>query len=201
MDNTYPYIASLTRESFLFYEMRTTAKLLSEGLTDIEAVERIIEENLFQYPTEKSVRRMATTCVKRLHEMNDDSLIQAMATQPTDVAKQICLYAMMKQSRLVWEFMITVIAEKYRLKDNSFGKIDLNTYFMRLQEQDDTVASWSDSTITKLKQILARVLVETEYLDSIKSTQLNPVLIHPILENAIRSNGDVSMLPAFNCFS
>lgn len=201
MDNTYPYIASLTRESFLFYEMRTTAKLLLEGLTDIEAVERIIEENLFQYPTEKSVRRMATTCVKRLHEMNDDSLIQAMATQPTDVAKQICLYAMMKQNRLVWEFMITVIAEKYRLKDNSFGKIDLNTYFMRLQEQDDTVASWSDSTITKLKQILARVLVETEYLDSIKSTQLNPVLIHPILENAIRSNGDVSMLPAFNCFS
>lgn len=200
MDNTYPYIASLTREPFLFYEMRTTAKLLSDGLNDKEVVERIVEENLFQYPTEKSVRRMANTCVKRLHEMNDDSLVHAMATQPTDVAKQICLYAMMKQSRLVWEFMLTVIAEKYRLKDSSFGKIDLNTYFMRLQEQDDTVASWSDATITKLKQILARVLVETEYLDSIKSTQLNPVLIHPILENAIRSNGDEAMLPAFNCF-
>lgn len=200
MDNTYPYIASLTREPFLFYEMRTTAKLLSDGLNDKEVVEQIVEENLFQYPTEKSVRRMANTCVKRLREMNDDSLIQAMATQPTDVAKQICLYAMMKQSRLVWEFMLTVIAEKYRLKDSSFGKIDLNTYFMRLQEQDDTVASWSDATITKLKQILARVLVETEYLDSIKSTQLNPVLIHPILENAIRSNGDEAMLPAFNCF-
>lgn len=200
MDNTYPYIASLTREPFLFYEMRTTAKLLSDGLNDKEVVEQIVAENLFQYPTEKSVRRMANTCVKRLREMNDDSLIHAMATQPTDVAKQICLYAMMKQSRLVWEFMLTVIAEKYRLKDSSFGKIDLNTYFMRLQEQDDTVASWSDATITKLKQILARVLVETEYLDSIKSTQLNPVLIHPILENAIRSNGDEAMLPAFNCF-
>jgi len=201
MDNTYPYIASLTREPFLFYEMRTTAKLLSDGLNDKEAVERIVEDNLFQYPTEKSIRRMAITCVKRLHEMNDDSLIQAIAIQPTDVAKQICLYAMMKQSRLVWEFMLTVIAEKYRLKDSSFGKIDLNTYFIRLQEQDDTVALWSDATITKLKQILARVLVETEYLDSIKSTQLNPVLIHPILENAIRSNPDVAMLPAFNCFS
>lgn len=200
MDNTYPYIASLTREPFLFYEMRTTAKLLSDGFDDKEAVEKIVDENLFQYPTEKSVRRMANTCVKRLHEMNDDSLLQAIAIQPTDVAKQICLYAMMKQSRLVWEFMLTVIAEKYRLKDSSFGKIDLNTYFMRLQEQDDTVASWSDATITKLKQILARVLVETEYLDSIKSTQLNPVLIHPILENAIRSNGDEAMLPAFNCF-
>ena len=36
----------------------------------------------------------------------------------------------MKQSRLVWEFMLTVIGEKYRLRDMSFGKIDLNTFFI-----------------------------------------------------------------------
>lgn len=201
MDSTYPYIASLTREPFLFYEMRTTAKLICEGLEDAEVVSRIAEENLFQYPTEKTISRIARACIKRLRAMEDESLIQAISIQPTDVAKQICLYAMMKQSRLVWEFMITVIGEKYRLRDTSFGKIDLNTYFMRLQEQDDTVATWSDNTITKLKQVLARVLVETEYLDNLKSDHLNPVWLQPILENAIRSNGDLSALPAFNCFS
>lgn len=201
MDSTYPYIASLTREPFLFYEMRTTAKLICEGLEDAEVVSRIAEENLFQYPTEKTISRIARACIKRLRAMEDESLIQAISIQPTDVAKQICLYAMMKQSRLVWEFMITVIGEKYRLRDSSFGKIDLNTYFMRLQEQDDTVATWSDNTITKLKQVLARVLVETEYLDNLKSDHLNPVWLQPILENAIRSNGDLAALPAFNCFS
>lgn len=201
MDSTYPYIASLTREPFLFYEMRTTAKLICEGLEDAEVVSRIAEENLFQYPTEKTISRIARACIKRLRAMEDESLIQAISIQPTDVAKQICLYAMMKQSRLVWEFMITVIGEKYRLRDSSFGKIDLNTYFMRLQEQDDTVATWSDNTITNLKQVLARVLVETEYLDNLKSDHLNPVWLQPILENAIRSNGDLSALPAFNCFS
>lgn len=201
MDSTYPYIASLTREPFLFYEMRTTAKLICEGLEDAEVVSRIAEENLFQYPTEKTISRIARACIKRLRAMEDESLIQAISIQPADVAKQICLYAMMKQSRLVWEFMITVIGEKYRLRDSSFGKIDLNTYFMRLQEQDDTVATWSDNTITKLKQVLARVLIETEYLDNLKSDHLNPVWLQPILENAIRSNGDLSALPAFNCFS
>ena len=201
MDSTYPYIASLTREPFLFYEMRTTARLICEGLEDVEVVSRIAEENLFQYPTEKTISRIARACIKRLRAMEDESLIQAISIQPTDVAKQICLYAMMKQSRLVWEFMITVIGEKYRLRDSSFGKIDLNTYFMRLQEQDDTVATWSDNTITKLKQVLARVLVETEYLDNLKSDHLNPVWLQPILENAIRSNGDLAALPAFNCFS
>ena len=201
MNSTYPYIASLTREPFLFYEMRTTAKLLTSGLSAEDAVAQITVENLFQYPTEKSITRMAKACVKRLQVMKDADLIHAIATQPTEIAKQICLYALMKQSRLVWEFMLTVIGEKYRSKDISFGRIDLNTYFIRLQEQDDTVASWSEGTITKLKQVLAKILVETEYLDDVRADHLNPVYLHPILENAIRSHGDLAVLPAFNCFS
>ena len=201
MNSTYPYIASLTREPFLFYEMRTTAKLLISGSSDEDAVAQITADNLFQYPTEKSIARMAKACIKRLQAMEDADLIHAIATQPTEIAKQICLYAMMKQSRLVWEFMLTVIGEKYRSKDSSFGRIDLNTYFIRLQEQNDTVASWSEGTITKLKQVLAKILVETEYLDDVRADHLNPVYLHPILENAIRSHGDLAVLPAFNCFS
>ena len=144
---------------------------------------------------------MALACLRRLDALEDNSLVEAIATQPSDVAKQICLYAMMKQYRLIWDFMITVIGEKYRLSDTTFGKIDLNSYFLRLQEQDDWVATWSDSTVTKLKQVIAKMLVENEYIDSIRATKLNPVWLHPVLENAIRENGDEIALPAFNCFS
>ena len=196
-----PYNAAITREQFLFYEVRTTAKLIHEGCNHEEVVERIVSDNLFQYPTEKSVRKMALSCLRRLDALEDNSLVEAIATQPSDVAKQICLYAMMKQYRLIWDFMITVIGEKYRLSDATFGKIDLNSYFLRLQEQDDRVATWSDSTVTKLKQVIAKMLVENEYIDSIRATKLNPVWLHPVLENAIRENGDEIALPAFNCFS
>ena len=34
MDHSQPYIASLTREPFLFYEMRSTAKLMAERNSD-----------------------------------------------------------------------------------------------------------------------------------------------------------------------
>lgn len=196
-----PYNAVITREQFLFYEVRTTAKLLYEGYGSEGVVERIISDNLFQYPTEKSVRRMAFTCLKRLEALGDNALVAAIATQSSDVAKQICLYAMMKQYRLIWDFMITVIGEKYRLSDITYGKIDLNSYFLRLQEQDDWVATWSDSTVTKLKQVITKMLVENEYINNNKSTKLNPVWLQPILENAIRENGDEIALPAFNCFS
>ena len=37
-----PYNAAITREQFLFYEVRTTAKLLHEGCSSEEVVERII---------------------------------------------------------------------------------------------------------------------------------------------------------------
>ena len=72
---------------------------------------------------------------------------------------------------------------------------------MQLQEQDDWVATWSDSTLTKLKQVLVRVLVENSYLDSVRADHLNSVLLSALLENAIRSNNDDVALPAFNCFS
>ena len=194
-----PYNAAMTREQFLFYEMRTTAKLMNEGLDKNEVVERIVSENLFQYPTEKSVRKMALACIRRLESMEDDTLIAAIATQPSDVAKQVCLYAMMRQYRLVWDFMLTVVGNKYRKLDSSFGKMDLNVFFMRLQEQDDWVATWSETTITKVRQVLTKILVENEYLDSINASHLNPVLISPLLENAIREDGQEIALPAFNC--
>ena len=196
-----PYTAVLTREQFLFYETRTTARLLADGLTEEEAVERIMSENLFQFPTEKMLRRMAQTCLNRLHAMQDEQLVRAIATQPSDVAKQICLYAMMRQYRLVWEFMLTVIGAKYRSLDLSFGKKDINEFFLRLQEQDDTVASWSETTLEKLKSVLMKLLVENEYLDNIKTDHLNPVLISTVLENAIRADGMELALPAFNCLN
>ena len=201
--NSSPYkgSAQITREQFLFYEMRTTAKLICEGFADNEIIDRIVEDNLFQYPTEKSIRRMAKACIVRLKGICDIDLVEAVASQSSETAKQICLYAMMKQYRLVWDFMITVIGEKYRMQNFSFSQMDVNVFFMQLQEQDDYVAGWSESTMKKIRQILIRVLAENEYLDDIKADHINPVWLNPVLENAIRSNNDDRALAAFNCFS
>lgn len=201
-DNS-PYNGSgqITREQFLFYEMRTSAKVLCEGISREDAVKHIVKENLFQYPTEKTIQKMARTCIQRLDALQNESLVYAIANQPSDVSKQICLYAMMKQYRIVWDFMITVVGAKYENRDLSFSRMDLNVFIMRLQEQDDWVASWSESTVTKVKQVLAKILVDNEYLDSTTADHLNPVLLYPILEDAIRSSGDTKALTAFNCLA
>ena len=56
------------------------------------------------------------------------------------------------------------------------------------------------NTVTKIKQVLARVLVENQYLDQVAADHLNPVLIAPILERSIRSSGDLRALAAFKLF-
>ena len=101
---------------------------------------------------------MALACLRRLEALEDQTLVEAIADQPSDVSRQICLYAMIRQYRLVQDFMLTVIGEKYRLLDASFSKMDLSVFFQRLREQDDWVATWSESTITKLKQVLQKLL-------------------------------------------
>ena len=93
-----------------------------------------------------------------------------------------------------------LVGEKYRQLDFSYTKKDINVFFSRLQEQNDDVAAWSEQTITKLKQVLTKCLIETEMLDSVRDTTLNPIFISSELEIGIRENNDLTALAAFNCF-
>lgn len=194
------YNGGLTREQFLFYEIRVVASLIQQGLSRNEILSKIKEENLFQFPTERMTSSIANTCFKRIDALESEILVYHLANAPAEVAKQINLYAMMKYNRIVWDFMTTVIAEKYRTQEFEFSRKDLNLFFYRLQEQNDTVASWSDSTINKIKQVLTRTLVECEYLDSVRATKLNLVMIAPELEDEIRASNETAALAAFNCF-
>ena len=194
------YNGGLTREQFLFYEIRIAVKFYLDGKTAYEAALLIKKDNLFQYPTERMISGMTRVCYRRLDALDNRMLVEKIANAPLDIAKQINLYAMMCYNRLVREFMTTVIGEKFRNQDFDFSRRDLNTFFTRLQEQDDDVASWSEQTVNKIKGVLVKSLVEAGHLDSFKSETLNPVFISEELESGIRENGDFEALPAFNCF-
>ena len=127
--SSYRGCGCLTREQFLFYETRIVAKLMSDkNLTDEEIINKVVLSNLFQFPTERMIRNLTCACIKRLHCLNNKLLIDVIAYAPTEEAKQACLYAMMKQYRLVWDYMITVIGKKYEEQDMSYGKMDLNVF-------------------------------------------------------------------------
>ena len=194
------YKSSITREQFLYFEMRVIAKYKAEGYSDEEIVNKTIEENLLQMPTEKSLRILAKSCLNRLNA-NDSRTIELIANASTDIAKQANLYAMMNYNRLVWDFMVMVIANKYKSFDLSFGKKDVNVFIRNLMEHNPEVAEWKESTIERIRSVLIKILVETEYLDDIKSETLNPVFLYDEVKEIITDNGDEIILPAFNCLN
>lgn len=198
MNMRIPY-RTITREQFLFNEMRIVAKLLDEGKTDEQIIREVAENNLFQYPTERMIKNIAQVCLNRFHNTNNQEWIDIVANDSADAAKQACLFLMMNYYRLVWDFMISVIGGKYRVKDTTFTKMDMNSFFTRLQEQNDTVASWSEATIAKCKQVLKKTLVENGYLDNSKSEKINVVLLDFRVKEAIENSNNKEALIAFGC--
>ena len=195
-----PYNGGLTAEQFLFYEIRIVSKQYLDGKSIDEIIESIKRDNLFQYPTERKISKLARACYRRIVALDNKKLVYELANAPVEVAKQINLYAMMRYNRLVREFMTDIIGEKYRQQDFSYTKKDINVFFSRLREQNDGIAAWSEQTITKLKQVLTKCLIETDMLDSFCTCELNPIFISSELESGIRENNDLTALPAFNCF-
>lgn len=60
------YKASLTREQFLFHEMRIVAKQMVQGEDLASMIQIIAANNLFQYPTERMTAGMVRACYRRL---------------------------------------------------------------------------------------------------------------------------------------
>ena len=195
------YSGGLTREQFLFYEIRTVASLLIAGNERTAIYDKVKQENLFQYPTERMVRSMTNICFKRIDALTSQTLTEHLASASAAVAKQINLYAIMRENGIVYDFMTDVIGDKLRTQQMNFSHKDINSFFDTLQEYYPAAADWSESTRAKLRQVLTRFLVECEYLDNVRSQALKPVFLYPELEEGIRQLGDEAALCAFNCFS
>lgn len=101
--NIYTTYRTITREQFLFHEMRIVAELLLEEKEDLEIINEIITNNLFQYPTEKSIKNIARVCLVRFHHTNSKKLTEIVAKGSSDAAKQACLFLMMNYYRIVWD--------------------------------------------------------------------------------------------------
>lgn len=193
------YNGSLTREQFMFREMRIVARLYKNGLSNAEITDTVYRDNLFQYPTERVITKNCRAALNRLACIAcSQALFDMLAQGDTQQAKQAALVAMMCQSRLLAEFMTDVIGEKYRAFDLTLTSKDVNVFFACLGEKDEAVAAWSPETIKRIKSVLMNVLRENGYLEKIGSTRLCPVQISDEFERALRAAGMQRFLPAFN---
>lgn len=186
---------SIAREQWLLNETRIVARLRLEGMDESAVTAKVRSENLFRYPTERTLQKISRACNKRVDALADERLVRMVAYGMPDAAAQANLYAMMQLYPLVRHFMTTEIAHRYAELDYRFTAMDMNAYFTELASDYDNFATAADSTVAKLKQVLRKCLVEAGI--SMPDGGLQVVLLDPVLENVLRERDDMAALAAF----
>ena len=189
------YSAALTGEPFLFYESRQVARLKLSGRNRQQIREEIKSQNLFQYATEKSLAKRINAVQKRV-DILDETLLRFLAEKPAATAKIINLYAIMNTNKLMLDFMIEVIGEKFEQDYLVLEKRDLNEFFAAKREQQENVARWSDETVAKLKRVLPRIIFEAGIMVDRDTGILQRLTLDQDVEKYFRDHGEIEFLKA-----
>ncbi|MFJ7848159.1 DUF1819 family protein [Peribacillus sp. NPDC097224] len=195
MTTDLEYSSVLTGAGYMLYEIKQISVLKKKGLLDKEIRQEVLEENVFQYEKMSSIKRALPYILKRVNVL-DETLLQLITQESLEIAKIINLYAIMKSDRLFFEFMYEVIQEKLQKNDYLLEKKDVNSFFIVKAEQSDFIESWSESTIEKLKQVYKKILLETGMLKSLRTGELNRLIIDEQIKDHLRRIGDIQYISA-----
>lgn len=187
---------ALTREQFLLREMRIVARMRLSGCSDEEILARAVRENVFQYPTTRQARRAALACLARLDAMGAP-LARIAAEGSSAQSAQANLYAMMLVYRLVRCFMLEEVAPRFASFDQVLSRADTGAFLERYQARF-VEGGWSDATVSKLRGVLSSILAGAGMRPSALSGELNPMMVDPAVEEAMRADGNAALLAAFD---
>jgi hypothetical protein len=178
------YKSTIKSRPFLYKETKKAAGLISQGLELSQLKEKSIEDNIFQFDSEARKREVASIITTRLKGI-DSYVLEKISTGNIETSKLLVLYAIMKDDRLFFEFINEVLKEKIVLKDLFLRDKDFNLFFLNKREQSERVASWTEYTFKKIKQVYIRVLFEAGLISVQKGDRKIKV---PIIENEVKEH-------------
>ena len=149
MESNRKYSAGLMSQSFWFVEFRQYLRLKKENISDDEIKRRITEENLFGAPNECRAHRIGNYLSARVSRLSHEEVMLFFACDITS-QKLMNLICIMRQDRLLFEFINEVYREKVMLGAETLDLSDGRAFFTEKEKQDDTVAGWQDKTKRRL---------------------------------------------------
>ena len=186
-NSTVTYNGEIVAGSLLINESRKIAHLLLND-ADAEAWHQaLVIENVLQKRSPVAAKRQARLIKNRLSLMKPD-LWEIVDNGSADVAIQALLAAAIKHSRLIGDFMDTVIRQHWQTFQEKISAKDWKDFLEICAQVDPKVDEWTESTRSKLKQIVFRILAESKYISSTRSPKLLPVSIVPDVRQYLVKN-------------
>ena len=178
------YKSTIKSRPYLYKETKKAATLINTGLDITDIKNESLENNIFQLESEARKKEVASIVTARLKAV-DRYVIDKIENSNIETSKILVLYAIIKTDRLFFEFFNEVYKEKILLKDMFIRDKDFANFFERKREQSDKVASWSDYTFKKLKQVYIRILFESGIISNQKGDRELKV---PIIEEEVKKH-------------
>lgn len=187
------YNAEIVAGSLLVRESRKIARLLLSNAGPDDWHQAIIIDNILQKRTPASAQRQARLIKNRLSAM-DPELWDLIVQGPSDVTVQALLAAAIKHSRLLGDFMDTVIRQYWRTFSQKLSDKDWKDFLEVCGQIDPAIHQWTASTRAKLKQVIFRILAESKFIDNTKNLQLLPVLVIPEIRQYLLKKSEHDIL-------
>ena len=187
------YRLSFTAGALLPSEMTELARAY-ERLGDWDDVARAIRaEGLLGYQAAKTAERIGSELIGRLREL-DAPLLDRLRICIPEERRMVAWVACCRHYSFVREFATEVVRERFLAGGGSVSKADYLSFFERKEPQHLELASVSESTRDKLRQVLFRMFFDAGILA--KGGTILPVLIpEPLL--SLLDRADALCFPVF----
>lgn len=176
------YKSTIKSRPYLYKETKKASILVNKGLDVNDIKEKSLQDNIFQLESEARKKEVASIITARLKDL-DKQIIYNIENSNVETSKVLVLYAILKTDRLFFEFINEVYKEKILLKNLFIKDKDFNVFFQNKREQSEKVASWSEYTFKKLKQVYIRILFESGLIVNQKGDREIKI---PIIESEVK---------------
>lgn len=153
------YSATLTGNPFLYRETRLVIDLLHQGVGPDGIRSAIIDGNLFQYRSIKSIAKRVNALIARLAGV-PIAVSEFVRSAPVNDARLVLLLVLAVRDRLFREFMQEAVAPVLSSHDPTLSRAAIGRFFDSKAQVSPKVASWGPSARTKLRTVYVGALAE-----------------------------------------
>lgn len=156
------YSISFTAGSLLVNETVNVLNYLLEGTID-EKIDEIVLTNAIQINSESARKRVLQEIRKRYSAV-DKSVWELFNHVSPQEKKILLLYISIKTYKLLEDFFVEVIIEKWKSQRLKLGERDIEIFLDKKSNKHSEIETWSDSTRGKVLQVILRILKESGIL-------------------------------------
>ncbi len=175
------YSSGLMAQSFWFVEFKQVVRLKADGAAPEQLKALLIEQNLFGAPNAYRARRICGYLTRRAAALDaaGQALFLCAGLQTQKLLNLICI---LRQDRLLFEFVDEVYREKALLGAHALEQADARVFFSRKEQQSELIAGWAEPTRRRLASCYLNFLTDCGMLACAGSQRrITPPLLEPAL--------------------